>query len=194
MTVSTSNEHNHAYRASTTRAPSPVREIVMNAVVAGLSQIQTRRAIQHQYQGVVSNSQVTNLLNYYCSLAVPDVYSVYDFRSWCHEHSALLCDPTLLLEPFVPKFYINSCDDIFVFLTTRKLISTAPLSAMLQVDATFKLNWNELPVLVFGSSDSNRRFHPYGIAVIGTNETASSYITLFQTIKECVFSVTGKLI
>ena len=38
---------------------------------------------------------------------------------------------------------------------------------MLQVDATFKLNWNELPVLVFGSSDSNRRFHSYGIAVIG---------------------------
>ena len=81
MTVSTSNEHNHVYRASTTRAPSPVREIVMNVVVAGLSQIQTRRAIQHQYQDVVSNSQVTNLLNYYRSLAVPDVYSVYDFRS-----------------------------------------------------------------------------------------------------------------
>ena len=74
---------------------------------------------------------------------------------------------------------MNSYDDIFVFLTTRKLISTAPLSAMLQVDATFKLNWNELPVLVFDSSDSNRRFHPYGIAVIGTDEAASSYITLF---------------
>ena len=52
MTVSTSNEHNHAYRASTTRAPSPVTEIVLNA---GLSQIQTHRAIQHQYQGVVFN-------------------------------------------------------------------------------------------------------------------------------------------
>ena len=55
MTVSTSNEPNHAYRASITRAPSPVREIVINATVASLSQIQTRRAIQHQYQDVVSN-------------------------------------------------------------------------------------------------------------------------------------------
>ena len=86
MTISTSNEQNPDYHASTTRASSPIREIVMNAVVAGLSQIQTRRAIQHQYQGVVSNSQVTHLLNYYRSLAVPDVYSVYDIRSWCHEH------------------------------------------------------------------------------------------------------------
>ena len=173
MTVSTSNEHNRAYRASTTRAPSPVRGIVINAAVADLSQIQTRRAIQHQYQGIVSNSQVTSLLNYYRSLAVPDVHSVDDIRSRYHEHSALLCDPTLIHEPFVPKFYINSCDDIFIFLTTRKLISTAPLPAMLQVDATFKLNWNELTVLVFGSSDGGRRFHSYGIAVIGTIEAAS---------------------
>ena len=52
MTVSTSNKHNHVYRASIIRAPLPVREIVLNA---DLSQIQTRRAIQHQYQDVVSN-------------------------------------------------------------------------------------------------------------------------------------------
>ena len=73
-------------------------------------------------------------------------------------------------------------------------ICRSPLSAMLQVDATFKLNWNELPVLVFWSSDGSCRFHPYSIAVIGTDEAASSYMTLFQSIKECVFNITGKLI
>ena len=135
-----------------------------------------------------------SLLNYYHSLAVPDVHSVDDIRSWCHEHSALLCDSPLIHELFVAKFYINSCNDIFIFLTTRKSVSTATLSAILQVDATFKLNWNELLVLVFGSSDASRRFHLYGIAVIGTDEAASSYMTLFQTIKECVLNVTDKLI
>jgi hypothetical protein len=99
---------------------------------------------------------------------LPDINFLDDFRSWCHPHSALAVDPTAIHEPIVAKFYINSCDDIFVFITTRKLISTASLSGMLQVDTTFKLNWNELPVLVFGSSDGNRRFHPYGTAVIGT--------------------------
>ena len=140
MTVSTFNEHNHAYDASITRAPPPVRGIIINAAVAGPSQIQTRRAVQLQYQDIVSSPQVTSLLNYYRSLAVPEVYSVDDIRPWCHEHSALLCGSTLIYEPYVPKFYINSCDNIFIFLTTRKLISTAPLSAMLLVDATFKLN------------------------------------------------------
>ena len=42
MTVSTFNEHNHAYHASTTRAPPTAREIIINAAVASLSQIQTR--------------------------------------------------------------------------------------------------------------------------------------------------------
>ncbi|CAF4881795.1 unnamed protein product [Rotaria sp. Silwood1] len=191
VTVSTSNEHDHAHRAATPRAPSPVREIVKNSVAAGLSCIQTRRAIEHQYQGGVSRSQLCSLLNYHRSLAVPDIHFVDDFRSWCHQHSALAVGPTAIHEPFVAKFYINSCNDIFVFITTRKLISTAPLSGMLPVDATFKLNWNELPVLVFGSSDGNRPFFPYGIAIIGTDEAASSYITLFQTVKECVFNVTG---
>ncbi|CAF4075957.1 unnamed protein product [Rotaria sordida] len=115
-TVSASNEYNHVYRSSTTRAPSPVREIVINAATADLSQIQTYRAIQHQYQGVVSNFQIISLLNYHRSLTVPDVYLVDDFRSWCHEYSALLSDPTIIHELFVPKFYINSCHDIFVFI------------------------------------------------------------------------------
>jgi hypothetical protein len=194
ITVSTSNSHNHDHRASTTRAPSPVRDIIKNAAAAGLTQSQTRRSIENQYKGVVSHSQLSSLLNYHRPLAIPDVYSIDDFRSWCHQHSALLTDPMSIHEPFVAKFYINSCNELFVFITTRKLISAAPLSGLLQVDATFKLNWNELPVLVFGSSDGNRRFHPYGIAIIGTDEAASSYITLFQTIKECVFNVTGKVI
>ncbi|CAF1273625.1 unnamed protein product [Rotaria sordida] len=64
ITILTSNEHNHAYRASTTRAPSLVSEIVINSVAAGLSRIQMCRATEHQYKGVVSHSQLCNLLNY----------------------------------------------------------------------------------------------------------------------------------
>jgi hypothetical protein len=194
IAVSTSNTHCHDHRAATKRAPSPVRDIIKNAAAAGLTPVQARRSVHNQYGTDVSDVQVYSLLKYYRSITVPDVYSVDDFRSWCIEHSTMIADPTALHEPFVAKFYINSCDDLFVFITTRKLISTAPLSALLQVDATFKLNWNELPVIVFGSSDGNRRFHPYGIAVIGSDEAASSYITLFQTIKECVFNVTGKIV
>ncbi|CAF2724883.1 unnamed protein product [Rotaria sp. Silwood2] len=123
--VPTSNKHNHDHRATTTRVPLPVRDIVRHAAIVDLSQCQTRRTIQNQYEGTVSRLQITCLLNYHRS--IPDVYSVDDFRSCCYERSRLYSDIILAHKPFVAKYYINSCDDLFVFITTRKLISTAPL-------------------------------------------------------------------
>ncbi|CAF1029452.1 unnamed protein product [Didymodactylos carnosus] len=76
-------------------------------------------------------------------------------------------------------------------MITRQLVSIGSLSSLLQVDATFKVNWNELSLLVFGSSDSNRHFHPYGVALISTDEAADSYMHVFQTLKQVVQSVTG---
>jgi hypothetical protein len=190
----TSNAHSHDCRCPTTRAASPIRDIVKNAAAAGLTPGQTRRAVQNQCDDRVSDLKLYNLLKYHRSTMMPDVHSVDDFRSWCSKHSTTIPDQASLHEPFVPKFYVNSCDDLFVFITTRKLMSTAPLSNLLQIDATFKLNWNELPVLVCGSSDGNRRFHPYGVAVIGSDEAASSYITVFQAIKECVLNLTGEIL
>ncbi|CAF4226759.1 unnamed protein product [Rotaria sp. Silwood2] len=123
--VPTSNKHNHDHRATTTRVPLPVRDIVRHAAIVDLSQCQTRRTIQNQYEGTVSRLQITSLLNYHRS--IPDVYSVDDFRSCCYERSRLYSDIILAHKPFVAKYYINSSDDLFVFITTRKLISTAPL-------------------------------------------------------------------
>ncbi|CAF5169613.1 unnamed protein product, partial [Rotaria magnacalcarata] len=44
------------------------------------------------------------------------------------------------------------------------------LSSLLQVDATYKLTWNELPLLVFGSSDADRHFRPFGVAFVPSDE------------------------
>lgn len=76
----------------------------------------------------------------------------------------------------MPRSQIVSCNDLCVFITTKNLMSTARLSNLLQVDATLKLNWNDLHV--------NRHSHLYAIAIIGTHGAASSYIPLFQTVKE----------
>ncbi|CAF1246400.1 unnamed protein product [Didymodactylos carnosus] len=92
---------------------------------------------------------------------------------------------------FVPRFAIDSCDRVFIFFTTRQLVSIGSLLSLLQVDATFKVNWNEIPLLVLGSSDSNRHFHLYGVALISTDEAADSYMHVFQTFKQVVQSVTG---
>ncbi|CAF0962143.1 unnamed protein product [Didymodactylos carnosus] len=134
------SEHNHDNRASSTRAPSPVRDIVKKSVAAELTQSQTRRAIQNECTSDVPSTQISSLLKYRRSVSRPNVRSIDDFRVWCEQHS-LPSDQVAIHTPFVSKFYINSCDDIFIFLTTRKLISVGALSSLLLVDATFKLNY-----------------------------------------------------
>ena len=103
ITVSTSSAHNHDQRALTTRAPSPVRRIVINAVAARLTQSQTRRAIEHEYGGQVSRTQISSLLNYHRSLLSSNVYSIDDLRSCCHQRCQIP-DSITLHKPFVTKF------------------------------------------------------------------------------------------
>ncbi|CAF0851693.1 unnamed protein product [Didymodactylos carnosus] len=82
--------------------------------------------------------------------------------------------------------YNGTINDITLHIVQKNL-----LYYLLQVDATFKLTWQELPLLVFGCSDADRHFHPYGIALISTDEAASSYARLFQTLKQTVLNTTG---
>ncbi|CAF3400184.1 unnamed protein product [Rotaria socialis] len=57
------------------------------------------------------------------------------------------------------------------------------LSSLLQVDATYKLTWNELPLLVSGSSDADRHFRSFGVALVSSGEGSACYIDLFKQLK-----------
>ncbi|CAF0902265.1 unnamed protein product [Didymodactylos carnosus] len=103
-------------------------------------------------------------------------------------HSALPL-PTDLDSLFVPYFKLN-IDELFIFMTTRRLLSASSKSTYLQVDGTYKLNWNDFPLLICGTSDSQRHFHPYGIALVNSDEAATCYIELFKTLKWSVPLVT----
>ncbi|CAF4502898.1 unnamed protein product, partial [Rotaria magnacalcarata] len=89
------------------------------------------------------------------------------FNQWCINHKY---DENSIHSTFVPYYYINDINDIFVFFTTKPLLKDTQLSSLLQVDATYKLTWNELPLLVFGSSDADRHFRPFGVAFVPSDE------------------------
>lgn len=100
-----------------------------------LSQSQTHRAVENPYEGSVSRSQIASLLKYYHTNISLSVSSLDDLRFWCSQYSAFNYDKMFLHEPLIEKFYINSKEDSFIFITTKKLISTAPMSIVFQVDA-----------------------------------------------------------
>ena len=84
----------------------------------------------------------------------------------------------------------------FVLSTTKQLLKETQFSTLLQVDETYKLTWNELPLLVFGSSDANCHFQPLGVALVSNDEKSTCYIDLFRQLKnistqenQCEYSV-----
>ena len=70
---------------------------------------------------------------------------------------------------------VENIENIFIMFTTRQLFQQIKLTNYLQVDATYKLTWNELPLLVFGASDANRHFKPFGIALISHDGNEKCY-------------------
>ncbi|CAF1108710.1 unnamed protein product [Didymodactylos carnosus] len=96
---------------------------------------------------VFPETKLRALVNYGRRKNRPEIFSVFDLRNWCNEHN-------------------EDINNIFVFFTTKQLFQQIRLTTYLQVDATYKITWNELPLLVFGSTDANRHFKPFGIALI----------------------------
>jgi hypothetical protein len=175
------NSHYHDYRNSTSRLPSPVRESVAKYVKCNLTQSQIKATIAMDYpQASLSTEQLTNLITYYRRQKNPEIFSVYDFNQWCINHKY---DDNSLHTTFVPYYSINSVNDIFVFFTTKQLIQQIQLTTLLQVDATYKLTWNNLPLLVFGASDADRHFHPFGIALVSSDEDSTCFHQLFNQLQ-----------
>ena len=175
------NAHCHEQRNVTTRLPSPVRESVAKYVKCNLTQGRIKDLLNIDYPNYsLPTSQLSNLISYARRQKNPEIFSVYDFIQWCNNHQY---NDNLLHSTFVPYFRINNINDIFVFFTTKHLIQLTKLSTVLQIDATYKLTWNELPLLVFGASDADRHFRPFGLALISSDEGSSCFKDLFNELQ-----------
>ena len=71
---------------------------------------------------------------------------------------------------YVPYYCITSIDDAFVLFTTKQLMQRPRYTSLLQVGTTYKLIWNDLPLLVFGSSDADLHFQSFGVAFVSSDE------------------------
>ena len=54
-----------------------------------------------------------------------------------------------------------------IFVSTKRLLCKASAKEKLYVDAMYKLNWQGFPVLLVGTTDMDRHFHVFGMAMKG---------------------------
>lgn len=105
-----------------------------------------------------------------------------DVISWAKSHEAVPDDDN---SPFVLSYDYDAekVDASFrLFVTTKALLGLALKTDIIHADGTYKLIWQGYPVLMVGTSDCDRKYHPFGL-IVSTNETAQDYEFVFQSLK-----------
>jgi hypothetical protein len=61
------------------------------------------------------------------------------------------------------------------------LLKNATKTKKVHADASYKVIWEEIPILISGGTDMIRLFHPYGINIC-TNEKTADFIFVFKSL------------
>lgn len=137
----------------------------------------------------------TQIKNYVSSLKTKlygrGTINVGELRIWCSENSMI---PEIDDTPFIVSHEIAEDGQSFrIFVSSKTLLKLAINCQTINADATYKMIWQGYPVLVVGTTDKDRHFHLFGLAVCMSEKTAD-FEFLFKSIKEGVFAAYGELV
>ena len=117
--------------------------------------------------------------------------SLADANEWCNERTTIPEDPD---QVFAAEFHYNSKpskkeDTYFhIFATTKRLLSFAKFNDLLASDATYKLTYQDYPIIVCGTIDKGKHFHPFGLLLTKT-EQERDFAYFFKTVKSMIQAV-----
>lgn len=109
-----------------------------------------------------------------------------DLIEWCNKYSQL---PSDVNEAFVISQETSLPNDpnlSFRFvLSTRLLLEKCLERKTIAIDATYKLNWLDYPLMVYGTVDREKKFHPLAYACC-SHEKTYDFQFIFQSIKNAI--------
>ena len=73
-------------------------------------------------------------------------------------------------------------------MTTKRLIKLTLDASHIAADTTFKVNWISCPLLMCGTTDKCRSFHPFGL-LLSKSETNEDFEFMFRCIKDLAFQI-----
>lgn len=93
--------------------------------------------------------------------------------------------PDALDKPFVLQYVCDAANEMFrMVFSTRRLIELAKRVQVLVVDATYKLIVEGFPLIICGTIDMMRQFHPI-CAMIASSEDNRDFTYVFEAMKVC---------
>ena len=175
---------------------APIKVIILQLFKDGIRKPkEIMRVLEEKGEKVPSKSQLGNHLVYVRKIVLGDTtISFGELEAWAKSKELIPEDPDI---PFATSFEgsANLGDDSNYFrlaLTTSRLASIAGKSKLVQSDATYKLVYQGFPILITGTTDAARKFHPSVLAVT-TTETEGDFSFLFLALSGAVQKTTGKL-
>lgn len=131
--------------------------------------------------------QIEYMLVKYKKTLAPPMIKLGDMIKWCNEHNQF---PSDVDEAFVIGSEFSTFDENLSFgfaFSTPLLLDMLSNCKTVCIDATYKLNWLGFPLMVLGTVDRAKHFHPFVYACC-SHERTTDYEFVFDCVKKAIKS------
>lgn len=129
--------------------------------------------------------QIEYMLKKFRDAETPRMVKVGDLMAWCDKNKKIPSDEN---EGFVIGSDSSAVESDLRFrfvLSTLFLLNMLKSQKKICIDATYKLNWLGFPLMVLGTIDRAKRFHPLVYACC-SQETGLDFEFIFKSIKNAI--------
>lgn len=128
-------------------------------------------------------AQIRDILREEKKMEIPPTVSYGQLIEWC---IALAKTPISIDESFVLDHFHDGVDNSFGFvLSTKRLLQNAVNQINVCADGTYKIVWQNFPMIIVGFVDRQNHFHVIAVCLV-SNERTSEYRFVFTTIKKAI--------
>lgn len=122
--------------------------------------------------------QIQNILPKEVRKNIPRTKTYGELIEWCRANEK---KPKGQDDAFILGHFYNKGDDSFAFVvSTLRLLENARNRKNVCADGTYKIVWEDFPMIIIGTIDRNRKFHMLGLCLT-SNERESEYSFVFET-------------
>lgn len=129
--------------------------------------------------------QIEYMLRKYRDAETPTMINLGDMIEWLQKHQDF---PKDVNEAFVvdseTSLFGEQLEFRFVF-STSSLLQKLMFCETICIDATYKLNWLGFPLMVLGTVDRAKKFHPFAYACC-SHERTLDYEFIFKCVKNAI--------
>jgi hypothetical protein len=110
--------------------------------------------------------------------------TIGEFIGWCEERSGVPEEDDKVFCVNYEYAIDEATNELLFFrsfLSTKRLLSYTKYNDWCASDGTHKVNYQNFPAIVIGTTDMNKRFHPFGIGLV-YGETSDDYEFCYRAI------------